>query len=69
MSPVPSETLLMLASLLLGAAPLEEAKAMRAAGVRVPAWVPFAVLTGFGIASVIFDLSNPELIAAAFGQV
>ena len=69
MSPVPSETLLMLASLLLGAAPLEEAKAMRASSASVPPWVPFAVMAGFGIASVIFDLSNPELIAAAFGRV
>jgi hypothetical protein len=67
-SPAPSETALMLATVLLAVAPLKEAKAMRASGAGVPPWVPFAVLTALGLASFIFGILNPELIAAAFGE-
>jgi len=68
MSPVACEPLLMLASLLLIAAPLGEAKGMRASGARVPPWVPFAVLTGLGIASLIFGSLDPATITVAFAQ-
>ena len=53
MPPAPSEAVLLLAALLLAAAPLKEAKALRASGARVPPWVAFAVLTGLGPASFI----------------
>jgi hypothetical protein len=68
MSPVACESLLMLASLLTVAAPLDQAKTLRASGLRIPPWVPFAVLTGLGIASLIFGLLNPLMIAVAFAQ-
>jgi hypothetical protein len=59
------EVVLMLSSLLLAAAPLWDAKAGRAAGRRVPPWVPFALLAVLGIGSVIFELFNPELAVIA----
>jgi len=66
MSPVPSEAVLLLATFLLAAGPLDEAKRMRSSGRGVPPWIPFAVLTALGIASFLFGLFNPELIAATF---
>ena len=68
MSPAACESLLMLASLLLVAPPLDQSKTLRASGVRIPPWVPFAVLTGLGAASLIFGLLNPLMIAVAFAQ-
>jgi hypothetical protein len=66
MSPAPSEAVLLLAAFLLVAGPLDEAKRMRASGEGVAPWVPFAVLTALGIASLLFGLFNPELITATF---
>jgi hypothetical protein len=43
-----------------------KAKATRNAPAGIPSWVLFAVLTALGIASLIFGLFNPELIAATF---
>jgi hypothetical protein len=66
MSAAPPESIVMLTALLLATAPLEKAKAMRNARAGIPSWVLFAVLTALGIASLIFGLFNPELIAATF---
>ncbi len=57
-----------LAALLSTVAPLKEARAMRAAGIGTPPWVPFAMMTGLGLSSLIFGLFNPELMTAIFGQ-
>jgi hypothetical protein len=39
---------------------------VRDARASIPSWVLLAVLTALGIASLVFGLFNPELIAATF---
>jgi hypothetical protein len=35
----------------------------------VPAWLPVGALLGLAVASVIVGLMQPELLAAAFGEI
>jgi hypothetical protein len=67
MSATPTETALMLAALMLAAAPIQQARVLRATGAAVPPWVPFAVLSGLGIASAAFAVLNPGLSAVLWG--
>jgi hypothetical protein len=63
----PTEAVLLMAALLSAAAQADEAAPSRASRVRIPLWLPFAVLIALAIASLSFGLLHPELVAAPFG--
>jgi len=67
MSATPTETALMLAALMLAAAPIQQARVLRGAGAAVPPWVPFAVLSGLGIASATCAILHPGLSMMLWG--
>ncbi len=64
----PIDALLLLAGLLLTVAPLYQAETIRASGAGITSWVPVALLSSVGLATFIFGLFKPELIAAILGQ-
>ena len=63
-----SEAAWIAAVLVSASVPLSGPLTTPPSSIGVPRWVPFVLFAGLGIASLVFAVLNPELIAAAFGQ-